>query len=102
MKKHFDVSKVTMKEETISGANILRVAAGTTGYRGGDSGHGGRTYIEIEDLSGTDIEYEILKGDGGNKLLRINLGGDSELSTIIQGLDFILGVLKTQANYQKS
>lgn len=100
MSKHFDISKVKMEEHTINSANILRVAAGTTGYRGGDSGHGGRTYIEIEDLAGTDIEYETLKGKEGNELLRINLGGDSELDTIIEGLDFISETLKRQADYK--
>jgi len=47
---------IKMSETEISSANILRVASGTTGYCGGDSGAGGRTYIEIKDIGGTDIE----------------------------------------------
>jgi hypothetical protein len=36
--------------------NTLTVTVGTNGYQGGDSGHGGRTYISIEDTGCTDIE----------------------------------------------
>ena len=36
----------TYTREVIS-ANILEVEAGTTGYMGSDSGHGGRTYFRI-------------------------------------------------------
>ena len=36
-------------EREIIDANILSVEAGTNGYQGGDTGHGGRTYIRISD-----------------------------------------------------
>lgn len=45
----------TYTREVIS-ANILEVEAGTTGYMGGDSGHGGRTYFRIQDSASTDME----------------------------------------------
>ena len=45
----------TYTREVIS-ANILEVEAGTTGYMGGDSGHGGRTYFRISDCGSTDME----------------------------------------------
>ena len=74
--------------------NILRVAAGTTGACGGDSGHGGRTRIEIEDLGGTDIEFEI---EPGKRQVNIILGGDSELGTIIEGLRFVVETLEAES-----
>lgn len=89
---------VKVYETTIQSANILRVAAGTTGLRGGDSGHGGRTYIEIEDESCTDIEFEISKE---GRLLKIELGGDTELETIIEGLEFIVETLKANKSQNR-
>ena len=50
----------TYTREVIS-ANILEVEAGTTGYMGGDSGHGGRTYLRIQDSASTDMAATALK-----------------------------------------
>lgn len=83
-------------EKEISDACILRVAVGTTGHCGGDTGHGGRTRIELEDLGGTDISFEVSEGDGEyKKQLIINLSGDAELRVIIKALGFITSVLKS-------
>jgi len=79
-------------EKEFSGICILKAGAGTTGYRGGDTGHGGRTRIELEDLGNTDISFEVRGGE--EKSLIINLGGDAELDVIIKALEFIAGVLK--------
>ena len=38
-----DGTEITTYSRDILSANILEVEAGTTGYKGGDSGHGGRT-----------------------------------------------------------
>ena len=43
----------------ISSANIIRVEVGTTGYCGGDTGHGGRTYLSIENLASTDMNANV-------------------------------------------
>lgn len=86
---------VRVYEKEITSCNILRVAAGTTGLKGGDSGHGGRTYLEIEDEGGTDIKFNVISdGTVSGAFLRIELGGDSELETIIEGLEFIIKTLK--------
>lgn len=82
-------------ETEISSANILRAAAGTTGFRGGDSGHGCRTIIEIQDLGATDLVVEKLSEGVG---VRLSLGGDSELETIIQALDFVVDTLRAHSN----
>lgn len=87
-----------MHETEIESLNILRVAVGTTGLCGGDSGHGGRTRIEIEDLASTDINCW---WDYKKKKLTINLGGDSELDTIIRAFDFISEILKKERILKK-
>lgn len=81
-----------MLEHEITSANILRVRAGTTGPCGGDSGHGCRTVFELEDASGTDIEVQVL--DRG---VRISLGGDCELETFIQALEWAAKSLRSQS-----
>ena len=88
-----DRSEFPIFKKHIVSANFLEVTAGTTGYEGGDSGHGGRTYIRIEDASCTDIRVKPIE-NSGNGGVEIILGGDCELSTIIRGLDFIVNVLR--------
>lgn len=77
----------------------LRAAAGTTGFRGGDSGHGGRTVIELEDLGSTDIQFKVRPRvrSSGDKLT-IMLGGDAELEMIIDVLDFLAATLRQKVN----
>lgn len=82
-------------EREIIDANILSVEAGTNGYQGGDTGHGGRTYIRISDEGGTDISARVMKDKYGDTSgIEIALGGDAELSTIIEALKFIIKVLE--------
>ena len=82
-------------EREIIDANILSVEAGTNGYQGGDTGHGGRTYIRISDEGGTDISARVLKDRYGDTTgIEITLGGDAELSTMIEALKFITKVLE--------
>ena len=44
-----DGTEITTYSRDVISANILEVEAGTTGYKGGDTGHGGRTYFRIAD-----------------------------------------------------
>lgn len=82
-------------EREIIDANILSVEAGTNGYQGGDTGHGSRTYIRINDEGGTDISAKVLKNRYGDTSgIEIAFGGDAELSTTIEALRFILKVLE--------
>ncbi len=37
----FDGTEITTYTRDVVSANILQVEAGTTGYKGGDTGHGG-------------------------------------------------------------
>ena len=50
-----DGKEITTYTRDVMSANILEVEAGTTGFMGGDTGHGGRTYFRIENSGGTDI-----------------------------------------------
>lgn len=86
------VSIDTICEKEIVDANILRVRVGTTGPKGGDSGHGCRTYFGIFDESNTDMR--IRKVSNGFEVL---LGGDSELKTMIEALEFITKKLKEKS-----
>lgn len=127
--KYIDDIKVPIEEDEIQGTGIMYFAAGTTGPRGGDSGHGCRTVIELDDDGSTDMRivptlyparlshlikvsgvYDINLGEyvvsesNIPGLLRafqddytgvsIQLGGDSELYDLIEGLQFMVDTLK--------
>ena len=89
-----DISTYT--REVVS-ANILEVEAGTTGYRGGDTGHGGRTYFRISDESSTDIHVTPFMDRFGCNGFEVTLGGDCELETMIRALKFITKVLEEES-----
>jgi hypothetical protein len=79
----------------ITDANILSVEAGTNGYQGGDTGHGSRTYIRIQNEGGTDLGARVLLDSLGYvDGVEIVLGGDAELSTMIEALKFATKVLE--------
>ena len=110
---------IPCKEVEILDANIIQVAVGTTGYKGGDTGHGGRTFFGIRNESGTDMrltfvaskwpsqggQLETEEADGHTDVYGCNLeaqriciefGGDAELSTFIEALEFAVETLKEQ------
>lgn len=103
-KETIDGSEVEVYSREIWDANVIRVSAGTTGFCGGDSGHGGRTIIGIEDLGSTDLrirvkthshfgECDTYETEDAEKI-EIILGGDAELVTIVKGLKWIRKALK--------
>ena len=87
------MKKIKVFEKTFNDANILKCKVGTTGYCGGDSGHGSKTIFELENLSGTDMKA-IVTDNNGNGSIRIELGGDSELTTFIKALEYATHVLE--------
>lgn len=93
-----DGISINTLELTITSANTLAVTVGTTGYRGGDTGHGGRTYLKLEDRGSTDLMTRIDNAGefSGISLLELRLGGDCELSTFIAALAFAARALKAQ------
>lgn len=82
----------------ITSANILEVKVGTTGFCGGDSGHGGRTYFSIKDLGSTDITVNTIKDSFGCTGFEVILGGDCELATLINALTYIKTKLEEKAD----
>lgn len=97
-----DGTKITTYSREIGSCNILEVEAGTTGYRGGDTSHGGRTYFRIQNEAGTDMEihsysdrYNYYVSDECG--VEVALGGDCELETMIQALKFIVKVLEDES-----
>jgi hypothetical protein len=76
---------------TATSANILAVTVETNCPRGGDSGHGGRTTLELRDEGSTDIRVHTIP-DG----VRIEFGGDSECGTLIECLRWAADALDRQ------
>lgn len=94
-----DGVKVETLSKEIDSANIIDVEVGTTGYCGGDSGHGGRTYFRIKNVTSTDMSVRINKSsefDWMNNLQEFELmfGGDCELDTFIEALEFAADTLR--------
>jgi hypothetical protein len=79
----------TERQEYASAASFA-VEVGTTGPRGGDAGHGGRTVLTLDNLVGTAWEVEIdgrvVAVDPDRVTLRF--GGDSEGANLIGALEF--------------
>lgn len=88
---------VSLSEKEIVDANIIKVSAGTTGYKGGDTGHGGRTIFCIRDVASTDMRVSINGGDPEDvREVAVIFGGDSELCTFKQALFFAYKTLDGQ------
>lgn len=92
-----DGTEITTYSRDVVSANILEVEAGTTGYRGGDTGHGGRTYFKIKDAASTDMDINVLRDRYGCTGFEVTLGGDCELETMIRALKFITKVLEEES-----
>lgn len=117
-----DGYEVPVREKEITNANIIKVEVGTNGIRGGDSGHGSRTHFAIENVSSTDMK---LAFDGGDaycghvdvgdvrmkcregmhgceiqaERIEIEFGGDDELDSFVEALEFAVATLKEQRGY---
>lgn len=93
-----DGTEIETFEREVVSCNILEAEAGTTGYRGGDTGHGGRSYFRISDAACTDMDVHVFHDRYGNtEGFEVVLGGDCELETMIRALKFITRVLEDKA-----
>lgn len=92
-----DGTEITTYTRDVISCNILQVEAVTTGYKGGDSGHGGRTYFRIQDEASTDMEIKPILSKYGCDGFEVTLGGDCELETMIRALKFITKVLEEES-----
>src|SRR5690606_39754388 len=77
----------------------FHVAIGTNGYQGGAAGYGSRTFFQIRDAGGTDMEVSLTQDGRG---VTIQLGGDSELSTFADALEFAAQTLRSQGAKPRS
>ena len=75
-----DGTEITTYTRDVVSCNILEVEAGTTGFMGGDTGHGGRTYFAIRDEGCTDMDIRVIRDRfGDTEGFEVMLGGDCEL-----------------------
>lgn len=88
-----DGIEIKTHKRSITSCNIIEVEVGTTGHMGGDTGHGGRTYLKIRNLSDTDMRPKAYSDDYGHNHVEIVLGGDTELDTFYEALCVAVGVL---------
>jgi transcriptional regulator with XRE-family HTH domain len=89
---------VELKEKEIVNANILTIKVGTNCPQGGDTGHGGKTFIVLEDSACTDMRLQIDDEDEyyEPEKIKIMFGGDTECITIIEALKFAVKELEKQ------
>ena len=93
-----DGTDITTYTRDVVSCNILEVEAGTTGYMGGDAGHGGRTYFAIRNDGSTDMGIHVMRDRFGDaEGFEVMLGGDCELETMIRALKFITKVLEEES-----
>ena len=96
----------TVKTEMVN-CNRLEVETGTNGYHGGDTGHGGRALVRLSAASSTDMRCNILGDIEGSietyevhfshvDFVEIVVGGDAEIETLIDSLEFVVKNLKEQ------
>jgi len=92
-----DSAPIITYQRDILSACELKVEAGTNGLKGGDGGHGSRTFIRLEAFGGADIEVQKTKDESGyDNGVELRFTGDAELINIIKGLKFITHVLEDQ------
>lgn len=99
-----DGNRVPFEQETFTILNSMAVMVGTNGSRGGDAGHGSRTYIRLQDISGTDFSARAFGRMGsnyGNGGVEIVFAGDSELHVAIEMFQYIADTLKKQADHAR-
>ena len=91
-----DGTDITAYTCNVISCNLLELEAGTTGYMGGDTSLGGRSYFRIKDNGGTDMEVNTSVDRYSCRSLEVFLGDDCELKTIIHALKFITKMLEDE------
>lgn len=88
---YIPAGSITMEVAEFVSANVLEAYAYTTGERGGDAGHGGRTFVMLRNVASTAMSAY---AHGDNVV--IALGGDTELDTFIDALRWMADSLERQ------
>ena len=87
----------TFEREVVNGNTLLRVEAGTTGYKGGccrDTGS--RSYLCIDCLCGDFHFSEVTDEDGTAVGVQIACCGDDGLNTLVKALEFAVQAMNDQ------
>lgn len=93
-----DETSVSVKKFNREGFCETNLTVGTNGFKGGDYGHGSRTYLKLE-YSGTEgILITTTKGSSCGSI-EITIGGDDELESLIQNLEYAEKTLRKMSNY---
>lgn len=84
-----DGERVQIKSAEFVDACSMTVSVGTNGEHGGDAGHGCRTFLRIRNDSGAFMHCTLNDGERvyADDII-IDLGGDAELRTFVQSLNF--------------
>lgn len=85
--------KFVSAEKDFIGACMLRVTVKTTGFCGGDSGHGGRSEIVLSNCGG----FCFNGSDNESDQIAIRCAGDAELEMLSDALVFAGNILKSLA-----
>ena len=98
-----DIGVLDIDIVSITDTCCMKFSAGTTGFKGGDSGHGSRTTICIQDIGGSDIRIKDKTDmtNFSNGSVAIAVGGDAELRLLIDGLRWMADTLENKANIEK-
>lgn len=93
-----DGGGVATERAEFTNASLFAAEIGTTGYRGGDAGHGSRAILIFENLGATSWEVEVSGRHGATHPDRVTLrfGGDAEVANLADALDFVAARLREQ------
>ncbi len=87
----------TFQREVCEGNTLLKMEAGTTGYKGGCCRNSGsRTYLNLLCLAGDFYFCPIQDEDGNNVGITVACCGDDGLNAIMKALDFAQEVINDQ------
>lgn len=86
----------TFEREVADGSTVLRVEAGTTGYKGGGRNTGSRSYLCIDCLCGDFHFSEVTDEDGAAVGVQIACCGDDGLNALMKALEFASQAMNDQ------
>jgi hypothetical protein len=93
---------VPVNAREVGCGDMFYVTVGTTGPKGGDSGHGGRTILKLD--AGTSCDFRMrlndedpwIHGDG----ISLLVGGDMEMDAFLEALRFAVRELERKGPHR--
>jgi hypothetical protein len=101
-KTNMPLIKISTEKRVLEGICSLSVEAGSTGYCGGDSGHGGRAVLVLVNENCFDLRLEYAGGGVFIEPKRVSIvvGGDAEMEQFAEALEFAAKTIRA-ANERK-